>query len=229
MLLTLAAASLIRHRTRTLLAVLGVAVSGAMLLDMVMLSSGMRESFRTLLLSQGFQLRMAPKGTLPFDTEATIRDADSLLHALRARPEVEKVSPVLGGQLHIPLPQGTVTTTALGIEPAVQGDYELVSGHHPTAPNEMVANDAVLAAIGRSIGDSVTAAAGYDAQLRALAGARVLHIVGRARFIYMGAQQRGAALPIVTLRAMQGSDTSGRMSLAMIRVRPGTDVEATRA
>jgi putative ABC transport system permease protein len=229
MLFTLAAASLIRHRTRTLLAVLGVAVSGAMLLDMVMLSSGMRESFRTLLLSQGFQLRMAPKGTLPFDTEATIRDADSLLRALRARPEVEKVSPVLGGQLHIPLEQGTVTTTALGIEPAVQGDYELVSGRHPTAPNEMVANDALLAAIGRGVGDSVTAAAGYDAQLRALAGARVLHIVGRARFIYMAAQQRGAALPIATLRAMQGNEVSGQMSLAMIRVRAGTDVEATRA
>src|SRR2546423_8122681 len=154
MLLTLAAASLIRHRTRTLLAVLGVAVSGAMLLDMVMLSSGMRESFRTLLLSQGFQLRMAPKGTLPFDTEATIRDADSLLHALRARPEVEKVSPVLGGQLHIPLPQGTVTTTALGIEPAGRGGYELVSGPHPAAPHEKVAHGAVLPRLGPSLAGS---------------------------------------------------------------------------
>jgi putative ABC transport system permease protein len=229
MLFTLAAASLVRHRARTLLAVLGVAVSAAMLLDMVMLSSGMRESFRTLLLSQGFQLRMAPKGTLPFDTEATIRDADSLLRVVRARPEVEKVSPVLGGQLHIPLAGGTVTTTALGIEPAVQGDYELVSGRHPTAPNELVANDALLAAIGRTVGDSVTAAAGYDAQLRALAGTRVLRIVGRARFIYMAAQQRGAALPIATLRAMQGADASGRMSLAMIRLHEGTDIEATRA
>src|SRR5882762_7282538 len=113
MLLTLAAASLIRHRTRTLLAVLGVAVSGAMLLDMVMLSSGMRESFRTLLLSQGFQLRMAPKGTLPFDTEATIRNADALVASLRARPEVERVSPVLGGQLHVPGPAGAVTVVAL--------------------------------------------------------------------------------------------------------------------
>src|SRR5882672_6840318 len=102
MLLTLAFASLVRHRARTVLAVLGVAVSAGMLLDMVMLSSGMRESFRSLLLSQGFQLRLAPKGTLPFDTEATIRDADALLRVLRARPEVEKVSPVLGGQLHFP-------------------------------------------------------------------------------------------------------------------------------
>jgi putative ABC transport system permease protein len=212
-----------------MLAVLGVAVAGALLLDMVMLSSGMRESFRTLLLSQGFQLRLSPKGTLPFDTEATIRDADSLIALVRARPEVEKVSPVLGGQLHFPRAQGGVTAAALGIEPAVQGDYELVAGRPPAALNEMVANDALLAAIGRRVGDTVTAAAGYDAQLRGLAGARVMHVVGRVRFVYMAAAQRGAALPIAALRSMQGGDAAGRMSLAMIRVRDGADVEVTRA
>ena len=101
MLLTLAAASLVRHRARTLLAILGVAVSAAMLLDMVMLSTGMRESFRSLLLSQGFQLRLAPKGTLPFDTEATMRDGDSLTATLQRLPGVEALSPVLGGQLRV--------------------------------------------------------------------------------------------------------------------------------
>src|SRR5439155_24850167 len=109
MIATRAAASLIRHRARTALAILGVAVSAAMLLDMVMLSSGMRESFRGLLLSQGFQLRLAPKGTLPFDTEATIRGADSLLALVRARPTVIAASPVLGGQLHFLSRGATVT------------------------------------------------------------------------------------------------------------------------
>src|SRR5258705_3131955 len=98
-----------------------------MLLDMVMLASGMRESFRGLLLSQGFQLRLSPRGTLPFDTEATIRGADSLLAAVRARPTVLAASPVLGGQLHFPMRDSTLTAGALGIEPAVQGDYEVVA------------------------------------------------------------------------------------------------------
>jgi len=57
----LAQASLLRHRARTALAVLGVAVAAAMLLDMVMLATGMRESFRELLLSRGFEIRLAPK------------------------------------------------------------------------------------------------------------------------------------------------------------------------
>ena len=103
MLLRLAWATLTRHRSRTLLAILGVAVSAAMLLDMVMLSSGMRASFKNLLLSRGFQLRLAPKGTLPFDTDATIPDASGVIRVLHSSPGVETVSPVLGGQLHVVL------------------------------------------------------------------------------------------------------------------------------
>jgi len=230
MLLTLATASLLRHRARTLLAVLGIAVSAAMLLDMVMLASGMRESFRSLLLSQGFQLRLAPRGTLPFDTEATIGGADTLVATLRARPAVQAVSPVLGGQLHIPLATGTtVTAAALGVEPLVQGDYELLNGRQPSADDEIVANDALLAAIGRRVGDTVRVAAGYDAQMRALSGERLVRITGRVRFVYLAFEQRAAALPITALRDMNGPTMTNRLSLAMVRLRPGTDVDRERA
>ncbi|MEO7455364.1 MAG: FtsX-like permease family protein [Gemmatimonadaceae bacterium] len=228
MIATLASASLLRHRARTALAILGVAVSAAMLLDMVMLSSGMRESFRSLLQSQGFQLRLAPRGTLPFDTEATIRDGDSIEVALRSVPGVATVSPVLGGQLHILTDGGAVATSALGVIPTVQGDYELVGGRQPAAPNELAANDLLLAALHARVGDTVTAGTGYDAQLRALAGQRRLVIVGRARFVYMAAEQRGAALPIATLRAMQGRAGSP-ISIAMVRLADGADVEQLRA
>ena len=228
MIVTLAAASLIRHRARTGLAILGVAVSAAMLLDMVMLSSGMRVSFGSLLLSQGFQLRLAPKGTLPFDTEATIRDGDSLVALLQARPEVLAVSPVFGGQLHIAAPHGTIASSALGVIPAVEADYELVSGRQPAAPDEMVANDALLAATGLHVGDTVRAGSGYDSQLRGLTGERTLRIVGRARFVYMAREQRGAALPIASLRAMQSYDASGRISIAMVRLAAGQDADAER-
>jgi putative ABC transport system permease protein len=147
---------------------------------------------------------------------------------LRARPEVERVSPVLGGQLHVPSPSGAVTTVVLGIEPAVQGDYELVEGRHPNAPDELVANDATLRAVGKRLGDTMTVAAGYDPQLRGLAGARVSRIVGRVRFIYMAAEQRGAALPLATLRAMRGAEAADRISLAMVRLHAGVDVDSMR-
>jgi putative ABC transport system permease protein len=233
MVLTLARASLVRHRTRTALAVLGVAVSAAMLLDMVMLATGMRESFRSLLLSQGFQLRLAPKGTLPFDTEATIPGASTLLAALAARQDVAAASPVLGGQLHVERTseggeRTALSAAALGIEPAVQGDYELLEGRSSRGTDEAVTNDALLAAAGVRVGDTLAVAAGYDPQLRAFTGRRRLAIVGRVHFVYLSAGERAIALPLATLQAMQGPARADRVSLVMIRLREGVDVEASR-
>ena len=99
---TLAWATLRRHPARTTLAVLGIAVAAALLLDMVMLATGMRTSFRALMLTRGYQLRIAPKGTLPFDSEATIDGADAIVAALRANPAIKAVSPSLGTTLAMP-------------------------------------------------------------------------------------------------------------------------------
>jgi putative ABC transport system permease protein len=226
MLLQLAWAALTRHRSRTLLAILGVAVSAAMLLDMVMLSTGMRVSLRNLLLSRGFQLRLAPKGTLPFDTDATIPDASNVIRVLRTIPDVNTISPVLGGQLHITVGGRTITATALGVDPSVQGDYEIVQGRAPAAANELVASDDFLRASGAKLGDTLSAAAGYDPELRSFTGRRALVLIGRAHFLYMPAEQRAVALPITTLQQMRGADARDRASLFMIRARDGADVEA---
>ena len=226
MLLQLAWATLTRHRSRTLLAILGVAVSAAMLLDMVMLSTGMRVSLRNLLLSRGFQLRLAPKGTLPFDTDATIPDASNVIRVLGTIPDVTTISPVLGGQLHITVGGRTITATALGVDPSVQGDFEIAQGRIPAAPNELVASDDFLRASGAKLGDTLSAAAGYDPQLRSFTGRRALVLVGRAHFFYMPAEQRAVALPITTLQQMRGTDARDRASLFMIRARDGADVEA---
>jgi putative ABC transport system permease protein len=229
MLFRLAWATLSRHRSRTLLAVLGVAVSAAMLLDMVMLSSGMRASFKDLLLSRGFQLRLAPKGTLPFDTDATIADASGIVRTLRTIPGVTTISPVLGGQLHVVRGDRTITATALGVDPVAQGDYEITEGRNASAANELVASDDFLRASGARLGDTLVAAAGYDPQLRALTGRRVLTLVGRAHFLYMAAEQRSVALPLSTLQEMQGAPSRDRVSLFMVRAAQGARVDSVLA
>ncbi len=226
MLLRLAWATLTRHRSRTLLAVLGVAVSAAMLLDMVMLSSGMRASFKNLLVSQGFQIRLAPKGTLPFDTDATIPNADSIVQTLRRLGGITTISPVLGGQLHVVAGERTVTATALGIIPAAQGDYEITQGRTPTGPNELVASIDFLRAANVRIGDTLVAAAGYDPQLRTFTGRRTLTLVGRAHFLYLAAEQRAVALPLGTLQEMQGAPSHDRASLFMLRTAPSANVDS---
>ena len=228
MRVTLALASLRRHRSRTLLAALGVAVAAAMLLDMVMLSSGLRESFRELLLSRGFQLRLAPRGTLPFDTEATIRGAAEIVAALRELPEIQTVSPVLGATVHLPRGDRTVTSFALGIDPAVQGDYELIAGRDAVAPDALVVNDDLMRVARLRLGDTVRVATGYNPQLRTYAGERRLVVAGRARFLYLSAGQPAVAMPLRTLQEMSGAAREDRASLFMVRTRGGANVEQVR-
>ncbi|MGH7671205.1 MAG: ABC transporter permease, partial [Gemmatimonadaceae bacterium] len=213
---------------RTALAVVGVAVSAALLLDMVMLSSGMRESFRSLLQSTGFEIRLTPRGTLPFDTEATIDSADALLAQLRTNPDIAAVSPVLGGQVHVQLAGRNVTAVALGIDPAVQGDYELRGGRDITASDQMVVSAEFLAATGARVGDTLRVAGGYDAQMRTLMGERRLVLAGTAHFVYLPANPRVVAMPIATLRAMTGA-AGDPVSIVMLRLRTGADASTVQA
>ncbi|MEO5904970.1 MAG: FtsX-like permease family protein [Gemmatimonadaceae bacterium] len=225
----LAWSSLRRHATRTILATLGVAVAAAMLLDMVMMSTGMRESFRELLLSRGFQLRLAPKGTLPFDTDATIEKTNGIITLLRSNPQIATISPVLGGTIQVAIGDRIVTSAALGIDPAVQGDYELLSGKNPIADNAIVVNDDFLRATGARIGDTLTVSSGYDPQLRTFAGSRRLVLTGRVRFLYGATNQLATAMRLATLQQMSGAGRADDASLFMVKVREESQVEPMRA
>ncbi|MEO7987706.1 MAG: ABC transporter permease, partial [Gemmatimonadales bacterium] len=120
--------SLGRHRLRTILSVLGIAVAAAMLLDMVMLSGGIDRSFSELLLGRGFQIRVTPKGTLPFDTEATMPGSTALLREIRTDPDVEEAGAVLGTPLFGGVADSLVSLLGYGIEPEAQGLYTVIEG-----------------------------------------------------------------------------------------------------
>jgi putative ABC transport system permease protein len=229
MILQLAWSSLRRHGTRTLLAILGVAVAAAMLLDMVMMSTGLRESFRELLLSRGFQVRLAPKGTLPFDTDATIDDVSGIVARLRTNPQVIVISPVLGGTIHIPIHGKVITSATLGVDPTVQGDYGIVSGSDPIAPNAIAVNDEFLRATGAKIGDTIDVASGYNPQLRTYSGSRRLVISGRVKFLYGAANQLATAMRLSTLQEMGGAARANDASLFMLKIRDDSQVENVRA
>ena len=212
-----------------MLAVLGVAVAAAMLLDMVMLATGMRESFRALLLSQGFDIRLAPKGTLPFDTDATIPGVSAITSVLRTNPDIREISPVLGGSIHILVGPRDVSAAVLGIDPTVQGDYEFLSGRDVTTADALVANDYLLRKLGARFGDTLNVASGYDPQTRTYSGQRKLVLTGKVRFIYGAPEQQGAAVRRETLEAMVGAERRDRASLFMVRVRKGANPDSVRS
>src|SRR5688572_25475881 len=199
-----------------------------MLLDMVMLSSGMRESFGTLLESRGFSIRLAPRGTLPFDTEATIAGASEITGILSRHPDVIAVSPVLGATVHVVDGARQSTGFALGVDAAVQGDYELEDGSDTSRVDGFVANEEFLRATGAQLGDTLTMATAYSPQLRSYSGERRLVLSGIARFLYMSRGQSAVALPLMTLQAMGGAERRDRASLFMVGVREGAIADSVQ-
>ena len=229
MRLQLALLSLRRHTSRTLLAMLGVAVSAAMLLDMVMLATGMRESFASLLGRSGFTVRVSPRGTLPFDSEATIAEAGNATRVMQRVPGVSAVAPVLGATIHVLGDGDPVTAFALGVEPSVQGDYRLLEGNDPTADNAMVVSDALVRATGARIGDTLDVAVGFDPQLRTYTGRKRLVVSGRAQFQFLSETDKAAALSLATVQAMGGPERRDRVSLFMVRTEPNVSPDSVRA
>lgn len=229
MLLRLAMATLLRRRARTALTTAGVAVAAAMLLDMVMLGSGMRESFRGFLDQQDYHLRMTPRGTMPFDSEATISGANALLARVSADPDIDGVAPVLGGKLFVSVGDSIIAGFALGIAPRIQADYIIADGREIDAPNETVWNGGLLDATGKRIGDTVRVSAGYDPQLRRFTGTRELVIVGRGRFVMLSGGELAGALPLATLQTMGGPDREDRISVVLVRVREGANTDSVAA
>lgn len=238
---TLAWAALRRHPMRTALAIVGLAISAALLLDMVMLATGMRASFRSLLTSQGYAIRVTPRGTLPFDTEATVGGATELVEALRANPSIVRVSPSLGTNMQVQVKQApdvpaalgdaeSVSAFALGTQPDVQGEYLVTAGRAPDASlatlREMVVNDAFLARTHAVIGDTLRVSTGRSVQLRMTGESSNVVIVGVARFLYVPPGLPAFSAPLAAVQQMLGDAGRDRVSLIMVAVR--TDSGASR-
>lgn len=230
MMIRLALATLTRRPARTALTMSGVAVAAAMLLDMVMLGSGMRESFRGFIEQQGFQIRITPRGTMPFDSEATVGGAAALSAALTADPGVARVAPLLGTKLFTRRAVDDSVTSGflLGLDPALQGDYVLVEGRDIAGDDEMVVNAAWISTTGFAVGDTVEIAQGYEPQMRRLRGARTVRIVGRGRFVMLAGGERAAALRLAAVQKMGGEALRDRISVMLVATRPDSDIEAVR-
>jgi putative ABC transport system permease protein len=227
------ARELLRHPARSLLAVLGVAVACAMLLDMLMLGGGLNASFRSLLTSAGYELRVSPAGTLPFDTGATISDAAGVSASLEADPAIAGVAPVLGSNLLAERwassgetsmddgPEeegGAVRLFVLGVDPEEQGLYRLTAGEAPAAGGAVIGLE--LAEEGVEIGDTLTLRAPASFADAGRRSGRYV-VLGIAEFLYSAAGERTAAIPISSLAEL--TDQPDRASLMMVRLAAGED------
>jgi putative ABC transport system permease protein len=219
MIFARAVRSLSRHPVRTGLTLAGIAVAAALLVNMVMLSRGLERSFEQLLLGRGFQVRITPKGTLPFDTEATLRGVPELLAALRADPEVAQAGALLGSAIAAATDTGDVPLVGYGVDPLAQGSYQLEAGQDLdwAAPGGLLIGRPVAERLGWAIGDSVVLRGAADPQtVLARSEARAV-VRGIVRWLYDPRDQLSVGLLVPGAQRLAGLGPD-RASVIMVRI-----------
>lgn len=213
--------SLIRQRLRTVLAVIGIAISAAMLLDMVMLSGGIEKSFAELLLAKGYQIRLTPKGTLPFDTEATLDRVTSIVGRLRRDTAIASAGAILGTSLYGRARDSLVTLVGYGIQPEAQGVYQVQRGQDLTPDDTLgvLLSVPVAGLLRAGVGDTVRLVGRLDPQVAAAGVSRRLVVRGIVRWVYdyRGQPSVGTVLPVMQALASVGPDD--RASLVLVKAR----------
>jgi putative ABC transport system permease protein len=220
-----------RHRLRTGLSILGIAISAAMLLDMVMLSGGIEKSFAQLLLARGYQIRLTPKGTLPFDTEATLSGAGGIVRALRQNPTIEAAGAVLGSSLYGRRGDSLVTLFGYGIEPRSQALYQLETGRD-LSPDDTVGvllSSPAARLLGAGVGDTVNLVGRLDPQVVTESVARRLRVRGIVRWVYDYKGQPSIGTVLSVMQALSGRNAGDQASLLMVKVRNDTAVSTVAA
>lgn len=212
---------LIRRRLRAVLAVAGIAVSAAMLLDMVMLSGGIEKSFGELLLAKGYQIRLTPKGTLPFDTEATLDRVGNTVERLRRDTAIVSAGAVLATSLYGRAGDSLVTLVGYGIQPEAQGIYQVQRGSDLTPQDTLgvLLSTPAAGLLGAGVGDTVSLVGRLDPQVATAAVSRPLVVRGIVRWVYdyRGQPSIGTILPVMQMLAT-GSQAD-RASLLLVKVR----------
>jgi putative ABC transport system permease protein len=220
--------SLLRQPLRTALSLAGIAVAAAMLLDMVMLSGGIDKSFTELLLGRGFQMRLTPKGTLPFDTEATMAGASGIVAALRRDQAVVAAGAVLGTSLYGARADSTVTLFGYGIEPEAQSLYQVTSGRDlvPGDTSGVVLSEPAARLLRAGVGDTVNLIGRLDPQVVTAAVGRRLIVRGMVRWLYdyRGQPSVGTVLPVMQRLARRNAED--RASIILVKARQDAQVPA---
>jgi putative ABC transport system permease protein len=228
----LARRNLFRHRSRTLLAVAGIGVSGALLLDMQMLSRGLQASLRGVLREIGYEIRVTPRGTLPFETEAAIRDGGAVAAAIAADPRVARVAPVLGGTLYAaPAGGDVVPVFVYGMDPPTEALWRIVAGHDldPASPHRAVIAERLAGDLGLALGDTLYVSRGHTPALGMLQSPRAYVVGGLAEFRFDLRTQRSIALLTREAQEVRGVRQHDELSMLVIALHQRADSDAVAA
>jgi putative ABC transport system permease protein len=219
MMARVAIRNVLRHRLRTAFTVLALSIAVALLADMLMLSRGMEKTFYRVLSSVGYEIRVCPRGTLPFVSESVIIDSPRVTDALRQDPRVARTLRVLATTLYA----DSLPLSVIGIDGEEPSLYRMVEGRDVTAPNEIALNRNAASALGLAIGDTLRL--GRDAPGVVMAFTRGLDFVvsGILDIQFDLPGQRTAVIPIAAVQRIR-NDTQDSASFVLAKIAGDDDV-----
>jgi ABC-type lipoprotein release transport system permease subunit len=206
--LAFAARSLVRQPGRTSLGILGIAAVGALLFDMLLLSRGLVVSFRDLLDSIGFDVRVTATDS-PLPGGIRMRDASNAAASIAALPSVAEVVPMRTANGEVVLSaQRSLGLILTGMDPGLRRPWTIITGvdlDATTDPPAIVVNQTLMDAVAQPLGSQVSLRVECDSG-RAAPLARPFTMVGVAQFPFDDEAQSTAVMTRAALRNACGDD-----------------------
>ena len=155
--------SLTRQPARAVLGIAGIAIVGALLFDMLLLSRGLVVSFRDLLQGAGFDVRVTADRFVPARA-SMIRNATEVLARLRALPEIDDAVAVRFGKAEAVYSGGAYfLVNFMGLDGGARKTWTVVEGADLSA-NDDPAVPLVL--VNRTLARRLSLSAGDPLRLR---------------------------------------------------------------
>jgi putative ABC transport system permease protein len=216
--------TLARRPRRLALFVAGITVAAAVLIDMVMLAEGLQRSLIGMLEETGYQVRVLPKGLLPFETGAVVAASDSLARQLARDPRVDEAIPFWGQTVYVPeAGRDAQASFAYGAPAGTSPGIRIRSGRRVGARAEVVIDRNLAAAIGARIGETLDIGTEPDPATGELRRERALRVVGVADILFAAEESANLAMTIEDLWALAGTE---RRPAALLLVRVKREADA---
>jgi putative ABC transport system permease protein len=213
-----------RYRARTMLAIAGVAVIGALLFDMLLLSRGLLLSFADLLDSSGFDIRIVSSEGL--SARLPISGSARLAADLQRLPDVQgvlmiRIEPATARAADAP-PRGISLVGSAGIEDSVWRILQGASLGSPAAAAErcpLVVTRPLAAAFGLTPGASLTINVRPPGIASALPPV-TCRVVGVAEFAFAPTDDLTAVTTMEAFRNAMGGGEPADADLVLVASRP---------
>jgi len=224
-----------RSPARSLLAVTGVTVIGALLFNMLLLSRGLLVSFRDLLDNAGYDIRViAAEGSMAH--RAPIADATSLAEAIARLPDVESIALVRTdlGQVSAPGHNDKWTPIELiGMTDSKGGGWSIVKGSPlPAGPSAgdppVVVNTTLASRLHLEPGSTLRLRLTSAGSASALPLVTV-RVIGVGSFAFEASGDLNVATTMAGFAVAHGTPADRQAEMVLVASRPGAAAPALAA